>query len=416
MTARERQGWIIVAAIFTAMFLIWGAINSGAVFFVPMLKYFGWSRARLSVLGSVGALSAGLSAPLVGWILDRADARKVMAAGAALTALGYLAISRSNTFGELIAMNALVGVGVVSSMGIPVFMVIANWFHERRGLALGIANSGASLGGAAMALVVNRAITLGGWRAGYVTVGIPILLLAAPLIYVIVRARPAVDRIAHDPAAPAAPSSIPELPGLEVGPALRTRSMWLISAALLLGSTTGTGIGVHIVAYLVGLGYSAAASARALSAIFIATTIGSVASGRLADRLDARRSLVLVQVVWMVAIVALLGARHAAGLWTYVVLAGAVGGAAPVLYPVLTVECFGLRRYGTLSGLTAIFNTIGFAAGPILTGRVFDVTGSYRLAFWIYVAMAVASGIAILGCRRMAPEAASPETSAAAAV
>jgi MFS family permease len=412
MTSRERQGWIIVAAIFIAMFLIWGAINSGAVFFVPMLKYFGWSRARLSVLGSVGALSAGLSAPLVGWILDRADARKVMAAGAALTALGYLAISRSNTFGELVAMNAVVGVGVVSSMGIPVFMVIANWFRDQRGLALGIANSGASLGGAAMALVVNHAISLGGWRAGYVTVGIPILLLAAPLIFMVVRARPAVERAAGDLVAPAS-AAMHALPGLEVGAALRTRSLWLISAALLLGSTTGTGIGVHIVAYLVGVGYSPAAAAQALSAIFIATTIGSVASGRLADRLNARLSLVLVQAIWMVAIVALLGARHAAGLWTYVVLVGLVGGAAPVLFPVLTVECFGLRRYGTITGLTAIFNTIGFAVGPILSGRIFDVTGSYQTAFWIYIALALVSGAAILGCRGMASEAAAPATAAA---
>jgi MFS family permease len=415
MSARERQGWIVVAAIFVAMFLIWGAINSGAVFFVPMLKYFGWSRARLAVLGSVGALSAGVSGPLVGWICDRADARKVMAAGAALIAVAYLAMSRSNTFGELLAMNALVGVGVISSMGIPIFMVIANWFREQRGLALGIANAGAYLGGAAMAPLVNHAISLGGWRAGYVLVGIPILVVAAPLIFVIVRARPAADTAAAASTS-GAPMPAPfVLPGLDVGEALRARSLWLLSAALLLGSATATGIGVHIVAYLIGIGYSPAQSAQALSAIFIATTIGSVASGRLADRLNARRALVLVQGIWMLAIVALLSARHAPALWTYVVLGGAVGGAAPVLFPMLTVECFGLKRYGTLTGLTAIFNTIGFAIGPIFSGRIFDVTGSYRSAFWTFVAMAMVSGIAILGCRRMASEAAPDALAAASA-
>jgi MFS family permease len=83
MTNRERQGWIIVSAIFVTMFFIWGAINCGAVFFVPVLKHFGWTRARLSVAFSIGWITSGAAGPLIGWLADRINPKRMMAAGSA---------------------------------------------------------------------------------------------------------------------------------------------------------------------------------------------------------------------------------------------------------------------------------------------------------------------------------------------
>jgi MFS family permease len=79
MNPRERQAWIIAASLFVTLFLVWGGgVNTGPVFLPPLLKYFGWTRARVSTLGSAGALMAGACGPLVGWLLDRIDARRVM--------------------------------------------------------------------------------------------------------------------------------------------------------------------------------------------------------------------------------------------------------------------------------------------------------------------------------------------------
>jgi sugar phosphate permease len=171
MTHRERQGWIIVASLFVTLLLVWGSgYNTGGLFFPHLLKNFGWKRAQLSTLqGAALPLSAGLSAPLIGWLLDRVEARIVMVGGVLMTACSFLIASRVDSFGPLFAAYMLLGVGIGASTLLPCSLVIANWFGARRGLAMGLTFAGNSLGGALMTMVGNFAIVHGGWRAGYVT-------------------------------------------------------------------------------------------------------------------------------------------------------------------------------------------------------------------------------------------------------
>src|ERR1700693_3954285 len=98
MKNRESERCIIVCAIFVTMFFICGAINCGAVFFVPVLKHFGWTRARLSVAFSIGWITGGAAGPLIGWLADRINPKKMMAAGAIITGLALFALSRATSF------------------------------------------------------------------------------------------------------------------------------------------------------------------------------------------------------------------------------------------------------------------------------------------------------------------------------
>ncbi|HYB90202.1 MAG TPA: MFS transporter, partial [Candidatus Binataceae bacterium] len=151
---KNRQAWIIVGALFAMWFFVWGGgLNTTAVFFPALLKSFGWSRARLSAGIAAGAVCAGLVGPVVGWLLDRFDARNVMVAGVAMIGFGYFGISRTHAFEQFLIMNLIVGAGFSAATGIPTSVVIANWFTARRGLAMGIAFAGASIGGAAMTIV-----------------------------------------------------------------------------------------------------------------------------------------------------------------------------------------------------------------------------------------------------------------------
>ena len=97
MTEHDGRRWVIVGALFATLFLIWGPLNAGGVFFVPVLTHFGWSRGFFSLLVGVGPLAAGVSSPAAGWLVDRIDARKVMIGGASMVALGYVALSLANS-------------------------------------------------------------------------------------------------------------------------------------------------------------------------------------------------------------------------------------------------------------------------------------------------------------------------------
>ncbi len=230
MTERERQGWIIVASLFVVLVFVFGSgYNTGGLFFAHLLKYFGWPRAQLSTLqGLALPISAGLAAPLIGWLLDRVEARVVMVAGVIMTGTSFLIASRVDSFGPLFGAYVLLGVGIGASTLLPCSLVIANWFGARRGLAMGLAFAGTSLGGAAMTMVGNFAIARGGWRAGYIALAVPMFVVVIPLIIIVVRTRPPqAEGVSVARASDA-------LPGFELREAIRSRSFWMICRGAIL--------------------------------------------------------------------------------------------------------------------------------------------------------------------------------------
>src|SRR5437016_9749381 len=112
MTSAQRQQWTIAASLFVTLFLVFGAgYNTAGVFFTPLLKHFGWGRAQLSTLQGALAISAGISGPLVGVMLDRFEARIVMVAGAALSGLAFLIASQADSFAVMLTAYLVLGVG-----------------------------------------------------------------------------------------------------------------------------------------------------------------------------------------------------------------------------------------------------------------------------------------------------------------
>ena len=414
MTERDRRGWIIVGAICVTMFFIWGAINSSAVFFVPVLKHFGWTRAKLSTALASGWVTGGATGPLIGWLADRVNPKKMIILGATITGVLWMLLSRATTFNEFLAINGLFGICVGASTTIPCSIVIASWFQRQRGLAIGIAFAAAPIGGAGMTPLANHIITLAGWRAGYFALGLPILVIVVPIALLLVR--PANSGDDGMPAATAdSAASVPvQLPGFELSQARKTRSFWLICAVqILVGSTLG--MGPHYVAYLTGAGYSANFAATAVSMFLVVTTVGALLGGPFADRSGARTAMTVTCIVNALGFVGLMGASRSLGLAVNILASGFALGALGVQMPLVIIESLGVKRFGSLMGVTGVFYTIGAAISPIVTGRIFDVTGSYEIAIASFAVMLTVSAVALMGCRTLAGEEAQFTASASAA-
>ena len=409
-TEQNRRGWIIVGAIFLTMFFIWGGINSSAVFFVPIIKHFGWSRTKLSLAFSIGWVTGGAAGPLIGWIADRVNPKKMMMVGAIVTGLAYLVLSRATNFWEILAINGLFGICVGASTVIPCSIVIASWFTVRRGLAMGIAFAGGTLGGAVMTIVANYAIASGGWRFGYVALALPILVVVVPSIVIFIRTRTAaeihesnqaLDTVVENADEPVVPI---ELPGLEISQARRTRSFWMISLAQLLGGVALIGMGPHFIAYLTGIGYTASFAATVVSLYLVVTTVGTLLGGPFADRWGARTAMVATYILAALGMFGLFAASHPLGLAMSILAGGFAAGAVAVQMPMMMIESLGLKRFGSVYGITSIFFTAGAAVSPVVTGRVFDQTGSYSVVIASFAIMFVACALAISGCRTLERE------------
>lgn len=383
MSDRDRQGWIIVASLFVVLLLVFGSgYNTGGLFFPHLLKHFGWTRTKLSTLGGMALpLSAGLSAPLIGWLLDRVEARIVMVGGVAMTAAAFLLASRANSFAPMFTAYVILGVGIGAATLLPCSLVIANWFGARRGLAMGLAFAGTSLGGAAMTMVGSYAIGLGGWRAGYVTLAVPMLVIVIPLIVFVVRTRP------PQAAGVSVSQATAALPGLELAEALRTRSFWMIAGTQFLFAAVASGAGLHLIAHLIGLGYTASFAAAMMSLIYVFAAVGKLTMGLAADRVSARSALTFNFVLAGAGMLLIFGAGRGVVLAPFVLIFGLTLGAPLVLIPMLVAESLGLRRFGSIGGIAGVFNTIGAFVGPVGAGAIFDHLGSYTLAFTIMVVM-----------------------------
>src|SRR5262249_24216245 len=292
MTEPKTRPWAIVAILFTTMLLIWGPVNASGVFFLPVVKHFGWSRALLSALGASAPLAAGFISPLIGHLTDRIGSRKLMIAGAAMVALGYFALYRAESAAAFLGAFMVVGVGVSAATIVPSALLITKLFGAKRGLALGATFAGIPLGGTVITMVANYVVLRYGFRVGYLAMGAPITLIVIPLLLFFLPDPSAGGRSEHiGNEAIARPAG---LIGLDVREAFRMGSFWLIAIAEVMFATARVGIGVHLIPYLTGIGYAPTAAAGILGAMFIFSAVGNFGVGRFVDRLGGRTSFMLV--------------------------------------------------------------------------------------------------------------------------
>lgn len=393
MKSREHSGWVIVASLFITLFIVFGSgYDAAGVFFVPMLGDLGWSRTRLSSLQTALALTAGMTAPAAGWLIDRIEARAVMSVGVVLAGAAFVLVSRAHAFGFLLAAYVVLGAGLSAATLLPCSLVVANWFGDRRGTALGITMAGASLGGMVMTLVAARIIAAAGWRAGFIVLALPMFFVALPLVAATVSTRPSGDKNLNVSDAASA------LPGLDVGQALRVPSFWMIALAQFCYSFASAGATVHTVAYLILMGYRPERAAQVMSLTFGLASLGKPLVGYTADYLGGRTALAVSLALAALGQFLLLGARSVPMLGGYTLIYGLMSGAPLALIPMVIADSLGLKRFGSVGGLTGVSMTAGAATGPLIAGWIFDSGFGYAAAFALFAVTLMGGAMAAALC------------------
>jgi MFS family permease len=158
------------------------------------------------------------------------------------------------------------------------------------------------------------------------------------------------------------------------------------------------GGGLHLITYLINVGYTPLNAARVMSTLFLTLAVGKLGYGFFSDRFSGRASLFVALSVTAVGLLLVLTLSNRGMLIPFIIVFGLSFGAPLVLVPVVMVESLGLRRFGSLSGLAGLPNTLGAFLGPVIGGRLFDVTGSYTLTFELFALILFVGAISVLGC------------------
>ncbi len=392
------HGWWIVATCFVVNFVVFGiAVNTFTVYVKPLQADMGWTRGQISLGVTLAALSMGGSAPIIGKVIDVIGARIAMAAGAAIVGVCTYLLSEMQSLGGFYALFVLSGVGQGAATLIPVSLVIANWFDTQRSRALGLAMTGTGLGAMVMVPVTSWVISTWGWRTSYRVMGF-IILGVVPLVAVLIRTRPQemglhADGTLHHEDTP------PPVDGLSLAAALRTRSFWLVGAMMLFAGLVGLGVGVHMMAYLTDIGHSNARASLIIAIISGLTVIGKIGLGALADHRNVRVAVALSYGLMVVGILLLMGSTSFVVACVFAVIWGIAIGAPLLLNPAMAAECLGLAHFGIIFGALSLLTTVGAAIGAVLSGVIYDSTGSYVPAFALYAGLLVMAGLCGIAAR-----------------
>jgi MFS family permease len=325
-----------------------------------------------------------------------------MLAGVAL-AVGYIGSAFATGLASFTVMMAVCGLLGSAATFAPLVADVSHWFERRRGIAVAVAASGNYLAGVFWSPVVQLGVEQVGWRTTHVAIGAFCLVAILPLSLVLRRRAPAHDVATAAAAADAAAAQLAMSPRL---------LQFLLAFAAVLCCVAMSMPQVHIVAYCAGLGYGPARGAEML-AVMLATGMASrLASGVIADRIGAPRTLVLSSVLQALALLLYLPFDGLASLYLVSALFGLSQGGIIPSYAIIVRHYFPPREAATRVSLVISCSLAGMALGGWMSGWLFDVTGGYRAAFlngvaWNLVQIGIVLWILQAGRRRVpAPAAA----------
>ena len=407
---RVFYGYWIVAVTFLCLF-----ITSGCIFFTfslfikPLQAELGWGRGEIMAAFTVNYLIAGATSPFVGRMIGRYEARKVIAAGAIIVGLGFVALSLTNSLWHLYLGYAIAGAGSTAMGHVPSSTIVSFWFKKRRGTAIGIMSTGIGAGGFALSpLIGGLLIPSFGWRATYLISAVLTWALIIPLVLLVIKTKPEDVGLYPDgeqapETAAAAEASLLTTRGATLRMALSTSALWLIAASFLTGNFSLSGLVHNQVPYLEDIGFPIATAAGALGIIGLGSLIGKFGFGWLCDRIPAKYAWSMGLFLLLASIAILMNVKPTsplATIWLYAAIMGLSCGSWLPTMSMLISTNFGLAAYGTIFGVVSFAFYVGGATGPLMAGYMYDVTGTYRWAFIIFLALCAVAIPLILAVRR----------------
>ena len=390
-------GYVVVMAASFVMLMASGASQTFGVFLKPLLIEFGWTRAATSGAYFLHSILSGVLRVATGRLNDRFGPRLILTGCGLFLGLGFLLMSRIQTIGHLYLFYGVVlGVGMSGGI-VPVVSTLAKWFIKRRGLMTGIVTSTSGLSQVILPLLVSHLIVAHGWRTSYIIIAI-ITLVPTILSAQFLKRDPAQMRQLPYGASKVETKDVTsKTEGLSLWEAIHTRQFWLFST-ITITSALGSGvIMVHIVAHATDLGMSVTSAANILAFIGGLGIPGRIIMGSAADKIGAKMGLVINFTLHAVALFLIVGAKEAWMLYLFGAIFGfGMGGFIPV-HSLIIADLFGLGSHGVLFGLTLLGVTVGLGIGSILAGKIFDIMGSYSLAFLVSaIAMVIAVILSLL--------------------
>jgi MFS transporter, OFA family, oxalate/formate antiporter len=400
------RGGLLLGGAFVTFAISAALMHSYAVFLVAFLEEFGWSRAETSLAFSVSAFVSGASAPFVGALVDRVGPRRLVLLGGGVLAVGLLGSAYVVALWQLVVLYGILMTLGANCLGLVVFVpILSRRFVSNRGMAISIVQSANGFARAVSAPLAQILISTIGWRHAYLAQAALMGVLVWPLAALFRRDEPPA------PVAPPSPSFRGE--GVGAGPparrdwtlaeAIATSHFWLLFTVYLCTGLGSFFVSLHQLAFAVDVGFDKLYAATVLGIGAFLSVGGTIVTGTVSDYIGRELSALLAYAVSIVGVICALfitGPGDAWLLWIHACFFGLTWGARGPAITAKTADLFPGRNLGTILGVITVGTGIGSAVGAWGAGWIFDVSGSYRLAFLASIASYLVGCVAFWGLRR----------------
>lgn len=373
-TVDSRYAWMRLIVTLALMTIGSGGMYVVSVVLPSVQAEFGVARADASLPYTAMMIGFGVGGIVMGRLADRFGVMVPVLIGATGLAAGFWAAgSASSIWWFSAAHGVLIGLLGCSATFAPLVADTSLWFERRRGIAVAVCASGNYLAGAIWPPIVQHFIEAVGWRQTYFGLGI-FCAISMPLLALLMRPRPPRPVVAAVVAG--APVVLARPFGLSMGQAQALLCVAGVACCVAMSMPQ-----VHIVAYCGDLGYGAARGAEMLSLMLACGIVSRLVSGVICDRIGGLRTLLLGSVLQGVALLLFIPFDGLVSLYVISALFGLFQGGIVPSYAIIVREHFPPAEAGARVGTVLMFTLLGMALGGWMSGKVFDLTGSYDAAF-----------------------------------
>ena len=394
---RIYYGWWVVGAAAGAQFgNAATAINTLTIFVLPMSYEFGWSRTGVAAATSLGAILGALIAPFSGRLIDRIGSRAILTFGSLLVVFSCLGLSAVGSLGGFYMAFTVARSAEQGLVQVGAAPVVAKWFFKYRGRAMSLIFFASSAGMIITAPLVQVIISNFGWRLAWVMLAGNMFIIGVIPCALLIRRQPEdiglildgfeVDESTEDLGEPVIAETI-----WSMHQAVSTYSFWAVLGSLFIAAICTSGVGLHLIPYLVQQDISSGAAVSVISLMAFSGAISAIVLGWISEKFSPRLMLGTVYLLSAISLMILLNTTTLSMAYMFAILNGIVGTGVNTLAPILWARFYGRGIMGSIYGISRSTQVVGFAIGPLASGLVYDSFSSYENALIWFAALSLVS-------------------------
>jgi len=332
---------------------------------------FGTPRSQTAFPYTMTMIGFGIGNVLLGRVLDKFGITRALIGGSLLIGFSFFAAASLHDIYFLATVHFCLGIGTSVGFG-PLIADVSHWFSRNRGIAVAIIASGNYLSGVVWPVFISGMLADNTWRDIYLLLGIMVPSLTIPLSFAMN------DRLVVPKASPSNElakqrTTTKHLSGQNL--------QWLLGLAGICCCVAMSMPQVHMVSYCVGLGYGPATGAELLSIMLAFGVMSRLIFGLVSDKLGGIRTVLISSFLQMLSLLFFLPFDSPISLYIVSAIFGLAQGGIVPSYAIVVREFLPASEAGERIGLVLMMTVFGMALGGWMSGAVFDMTGSYQLAF-----------------------------------